>query len=234
MAALVVVPWPGPPPGPPPGPFPTLVRRQPPPLSAVPGRQLIQSSGVNLDENKLAEVLVSQFELAKELLELARMWHRERGGSLADILIEMRAVTESDMRKAIGIVGLGVKSAEDRGGRERRSERRLGHLGKLGFTIHVPSSCGDSRPLDLCCGGLGLLVERPARMGEIIAVEIGSPTGTRVRCELEVRHVRRVKDGNAYRYLLGCRFADLSAAERFAVEAMVAEAGRLLAQLKYR
>ena len=74
---------------------------------------------MSIDETKLAAVLQEKFGLSQSHLELARAWQKERGGSLADILFEMRAVSESDLKKAHESLGHN-EVAQKYDGRNRR------------------------------------------------------------------------------------------------------------------
>lgn len=175
---------------------------------------------MNLDENKLAEVLRSQFQLSDELLKLASMWHRERGGSLADILIEMRAVTEEDMRKAIGIVCQGGEKLA------RGSAAHLTFLHDLGFTIHLPEDA-QGRCLNISSEAFRVIMDQPPRVGARMSVELRAPGGTRLTCDCLVRNARRVQDQGVPRHVVELEPCEISVAQKFALDAIVNEAKRL-------
>lgn len=182
-----------------------------------------------IDENRLLEVLRDQFGLSDVQADLARSRQRQRGGSLVDILIEMRAVAEGDMRKALGLLGTGASAGPDTPDDERRTASRYKLLPDYGFHIKLESSSSATRCVDLSAGGLGIEMQSPVRIGEEIAVELQSPGGNKVRCGCRVRHARRVNgDGKAH-YVAGLEFAPLSASQSMAINALVAQARRLQA-----
>jgi hypothetical protein len=68
------------------------------------------------------------------------------------------------------------------------------------------------RLVDISQGGVGLRLPQPFQPGDVIEIEMESPTGARTRCVAEVRWASQQPDGE---FRVGCRwehhlaFADL-------------------------
>lgn len=192
-----------------------------------------------IDETKLAKVLCDQFGLAPTHLELAQAWQKERGGALADILFEMRAVSEDVLEKAHSVLGRQTKNAgvivgtspgterpdqeQPYDGRNRRRQARITNLLE-NFTVSVraPTRMERASVKDISEGGLGLEVSGNPKVGEQIVVEVQSAGGTRVLCSGRVCHAKRGQKGT----VVGVKFEDLSPVQKIAVAALFREAQR--------
>lgn len=177
---------------------------------------------MSIDENKLADILQDQFALSDTHLELARAWQKERGGPLAEILFEMRAVSEADLQKAHEVLGHGEVAAKY-DGRNRRRNARITQLTDYNVIVRAPTEMEQATILDLSEGGVGIEVTGDAVVGQQIVVEVQSAGGTRVMCSGRVCHTKPAA-GSKQSTVVGVQFEELSAVQKLAVAALLREA----------